>query len=75
VKGNAVTEKAMSAKERLQDLQTALNQRGVQDVKFFFVGTNDIPTSHVAADVEAALQSYISGRVQEMGPLGDSPDA
>jgi hypothetical protein len=52
----------MSAKERLQILQAKLQERGVQDVKFFFSKTNRQPLSQVETDVAKALEAYIDGR-------------
>lgn len=62
----------MSAKERMQDLQAALNERGAEDVKFYFSQGCDTPASHVAEDVEHVLRSYIDGRVHPKEPLRDS---
>ena len=65
-------EKVMSANQRLQGLQAALDSNGVQDVKFFFSCSSDTPMSHLAADVEHMLRSYFDDRVLDMPILGDS---
>jgi hypothetical protein len=65
-------EKDMSANERLQGLQTALDESGVQDVKFFFSCSSDTPASHVVADAEHVLRAYLDGNVRDLPILGDS---
>lgn len=64
-------ESAMSAKDRLQSLQAALEQRGVRDVKFFLddaVGGLE----QLTKDVSMVLEAVISGNFASLPKLGDT---
>lgn len=64
----------MSAKERLQSLRPALEQRGVRDVKFCFApGVTAIPVSQVQDRVYDLMDSYLKGRVTKVDRVGDAP--
>ncbi len=63
----------MSAQNRLQKMQTALEQRGVKDVKFFFRPTVDL--GKLTADVSDALSAAIDGKVKPLPLFGDSQRA
>ena len=56
----------MEATNRLDDVQAALTQHGVRDVKFFF----GAPSSHLPSDVksEAAylLEQYVAGNYKSI---------
>ena len=65
-------ENAMSAKDRLQTLQAALDERGVTDVKFFFNLRDDTPLTTVMSDVSDVLQAYVDGKCEKMLPIGDA---
>jgi hypothetical protein len=56
----------MSAKERLQEVQTALEKRGVRDVKFFFAFSPRKATSEVANDAAKLLGSYLDGKIKSV---------
>lgn len=62
----------MDARERLQGLQTALNERGVRDVKFCFAKDKSVPMSHVREDVADVLQAYLDGKYHPLPPAGDT---
>lgn len=63
----------MSANERLQTMQTALLERGVQDVKFCFsLGMQGMPSSVVAGSVADFLDAYLKGRSTVVDRIGDS---
>lgn len=62
----------MSTNQRLQDVQSALEQRGVRDVKFFFkLEANAMPASEVKISVTTVLEQYLAGKCTSMGKLGD----
>lgn len=66
----------MSANQRLQGVQAALNARGAQDIKFCFApGTVGIPRSEVTADVAAFMEAFLSGKGAPMKDFGDPPPA
>lgn len=53
----------MSAKERLQAVQAALEARGVRDVKFCFAkGVKEHPSTEVVAKVATFLETYAAGK-------------
>lgn len=63
----------MSTNQRLQEVQSALEQRGVRDVKFFFkLEANAMPASEVKNSVTGVLEQYLAGKCAPMGKLGDS---
>jgi hypothetical protein len=63
----------MSANERLQSMQTALTERGVQDVKFCFsLSMQEMPGSVVASSVSDFLDAYLKGRSTVVDRIGDS---
>ena len=62
----------MDARERLQGLQSALKERGVQDVKFCFAQDKSVPMSHIQKDVATALQAYIDRKFHPLPKAGDS---
>jgi hypothetical protein len=62
------------ANERLQELQAALQERGVRDVKFFFQpGLDAVPASVVASGVANFLDAYVRGRMTSVDRVGDMP--
>lgn len=61
----------MSAKERLQKLQAALEKRGVKDVKFFFSLTSETSVSELASDVADVLQAVEDGRAREISSFAE----
>lgn len=64
----------MSANERLQGLQAALEQRGVRDVKFCFApGVTTRPLTTVQSDVADFLDAYIKSRFTDVERVGDTP--
>jgi hypothetical protein len=66
----------MSAKERLQSAQSALQLRGVRDVKFCFApGVTAMPLSEVQSRVVDFLDSYQKGRTKVVQRVGDAPIA
>lgn len=62
----------MSAEVRLKECRTALQQRGVKDVKFLFGALSEKPLSQVASDVADALEAVNSGKFHELPKLDDS---
>lgn len=63
----------MSAKDRLQEMQSLLKQRGVRDVKFFFkLGLAEIPYSQVRNGVADFLDAYVKERYKKVERIGDS---
>lgn len=63
----------MSAANRLQGVQSALEQRGVRDVKFCFsLNMAEKPGSEVAVSVAGFLDAYLKGRYREVERIGDS---
>jgi RNA-binding protein YhbY len=67
-----MVENEMSAKERLQNLQTALSERGVVDVKFFFNKQRDASLTAVATDVADVVEALLDGRYHPHAGVGDS---
>jgi hypothetical protein len=67
-----MSEDGMSAKDRLQVLQAALEERGARDVKFFFNLGSDTQLTKVVSDVADVLDAVIAGRTVPMPLLGDS---
>lgn len=62
----------MSAKERLQSVQTALQGRGVLDVKFCLAkGVADSGCAEVADRVATFLETYLNGKVKRVHGVGD----
>jgi hypothetical protein len=60
--------------DRLQVLQTALERRGVRDVKFCFqLGLDAVPRSEVASGVASFLEAYVNGRMSTVERIGDAP--
>ncbi len=62
----------MSAEERLNALQVALEERGVKDVKFLFGSVSEKGLSQLASDVADALDAVLGNRFAKLPPLGDS---
>lgn len=62
----------MSAKNRLDNVQAALVERGVKDVKFFVGRRREVAPSKMAADVAVACEAYLAGRYKKSEPFGDS---
>lgn len=56
----------MSATSRLGNVQAALVQQGVKDVKFFFAFSPRKSTSEVANDAAKLLGSYVNGACKEV---------
>ena len=65
-------ENDMSAKERLQKLQTALQERGVVDVKFFFSKQRNASLATVANDVADVVDAMLQKRYKAHAGVGDS---
>ena len=66
----------MDAKQRLDLVRSALEQRGVHDVKFFFAkGVSDNSCSEVAGKVATFLESYLKGSFNKVESFGDRPQA
>lgn len=65
----------MSAKERLQDAQSVLEKRGVQDVKFCFApgAASKMPLSDFQNSVADFLDAYLKGRYKVVSSVGDVP--
>lgn len=64
-------ENEMSAETRLQVLETALRERGVVDVKFFFSKDGATPTK-VVSDVANVLEAMLADRTIPFEGIGDS---
>ncbi len=64
-------ENDMSAKEQLRKLETALAERGVVDVKFFF-DHNKKPLTGVVSEVVEMLDAVVNNRFDKAAPFGDS---
>jgi hypothetical protein len=63
----------MSANGRLAALQSALSERGVQDVKFCFsLSLNQMPASEVAGSVSDFLYAYLNNKYKVIEKIGDS---
>jgi hypothetical protein len=63
----------MSAEDRLQAVQSALEVRGACDVKFFFkLGMQETPRSEVRNGVADFLDAYVKGRLKEVERIGDT---
>ncbi|MCX7071322.1 MAG: hypothetical protein NTW01_10060 [Gammaproteobacteria bacterium] len=56
----------MSAKERLQALQAALEERGVKDVKFYFNPSSETSVSDLASDMAAVLEAVRDGKTRKI---------
>lgn len=67
-----MVENEMSAKERLQNLQAALSERGVVDVKFFFNKQRGASLTAVATDVADVVEAFLDGRYHPHAGVGDS---
>jgi hypothetical protein len=68
----AVEGKKMSAGDRLLMVQSALEKRGVRDVKFFFkLGMSATPRSEVRSGVADFLDAYVKGRSSKVERIGD----
>lgn len=65
----------MSAKERLQEVQSLLQQREVRDVKFCFApgAPSKMPLSDFQNSVADFFDAYLNGRVTAMSRVGDAP--
>ena len=63
----------MNARERLLGVQTALEARGVKDVKFCFSNTSEKALSQVTAEVADALQAFLNGEVRPLPKFDDLP--
>jgi hypothetical protein len=62
----------MSANDRLLAVQSALQQRGVTDVKFCFsLGLAQMANSEVIANVADHLQAYLDNKVAPLADYGD----
>jgi hypothetical protein len=66
-------EVAVSAKDRLQGVESLLEKRGVRDVKFFFrPGLAEVPSSEVFEGATDFLEAYLSGRFTKVAKINDS---
>ena len=65
----------MSANTRLQEMQSALEKRGVKDVKFCFSSKAlaSKPSSEVSSGVADFLDAYLCGRSTKVERIGDAP--
>lgn len=62
----------MNANHRLLDVQSALQQRGVTDVKFCFsLGLAQMANSEVISNVADYLQAYLDGKSATLVDVGD----
>jgi hypothetical protein len=62
----------MSAKDRLQAVQSELQQRGVQDVKFCFAkGVADNGAVDVMAKVANFMEAYMQGNCVRLTKIGN----
>ena len=62
------------ANERLREMQSALTERGVNDVKFCFnLNLAEKPSSTVISDVADFLDAYLKGRSKVVEKIGDAP--
>ncbi len=60
---------------RLQAMQSALEERGVKDVKFCFSSAALVtkPSSEVSSGVADFLDAYYCGRSTKVDRIGDAP--
>ena len=65
----------MSATTRLQEMQSALEKRGVKDVKFCFNSADLVskPSAEVSSSVADFLDAYLCGRSTRVDRIGDAP--
>ena len=56
---------------KLQSLETALKERGVVDVKFFF-DHHRKPMTGLVGEVEVMLKAVLDGRFDKAAPMGNS---
>lgn len=65
----------MSAKERLQEVQSVLEQRGVRDVKFCFApgASGKMPLSAFQNSVADFFDAYLKKRYSALSRVGDAP--
>jgi len=61
----------MSNEQRLNNSHTALKQKGVTDVKFFFRTSTETPLSQVVDDSALLLEAVLAGKFKPMEPIGD----
>ncbi|MEJ2790078.1 MULTISPECIES: hypothetical protein [unclassified Pseudoxanthomonas] len=61
----------MNAKAQLQTLESALRERGVVDVKFFF-DHNNKPLTSVVSEVVDLFEAVLGSRFDNLKPLNDS---
>jgi hypothetical protein len=67
-------ETVMNANERLLQMQAALVERGVMDVKFCFAsGSDSRPKSEVENGVADFLDAYLNQRYTALASVGDAP--
>ena len=64
-------ENDMSAKEKLRGLESALKERGVVDVKFFFDHAKK-PLTGVVSEVVEILDAVVTNRFDKAAAFGDS---
>jgi hypothetical protein len=65
----------MDARRQLQDLQSALGERGVQDIKFCFAKGKAVPMSYTQQDAVSALKAFLGRKYHPLPPAGDSVKA
>lgn len=65
----------MSAKERLQTVQSVLEKRGVRDVKFCFApgAASGMPLSDFQNGVADFFDAYLKNRFELVPRVGDAP--
>lgn len=65
----------MSAMTKLQEMQSALEQRGVKDVKFCFDSAALVSrtSAEVSSSVADFLDAYVCGRSTKVDRIGDAP--
>jgi predicted xylose isomerase-like sugar epimerase len=68
---------AMGAKERLQNVQSVLEKRGVRDVKFCFApgAASKMPLSDFQNSVADFFDAYLKERFVVVPRVGDAPIA
>ena len=67
----------MGAKERLQEVQSVLQKRGVRDVKFCFApgAASRMPLSDFQNSVADFFDAYLQKRSTKVQRVGDTPIA
>lgn len=59
-------------RERVRRIQERLDARGLQAISFNIQAGPNCPPSHVIADVCAAVEAFLDGRVHKLPSFNDS---